>query len=63
MHGLQNEFIDCPYCGEQIEIVIDCSIEEQDFIEDCSVCCQPIVLSVVICGEEDIHIIARRHDE
>lgn len=32
----------CPYCGESIELLIDCSIPEQEYIEDCQVCCRPI---------------------
>ena len=43
--------IDCPYCGESIEILIDASIPDQQYIEDCQVCCRPITLSVRI--EED----------
>ncbi|MDB9752184.1 CPXCG motif-containing cysteine-rich protein, partial [Gammaproteobacteria bacterium] len=38
----------CPYCGEKIELVIDCSIPEQSYIEDCEVCCRPISLSIVV---------------
>ena len=38
--------IQCPYCGEEIDLVVDCSVEYQDYIEDCSVCCQPIELRV-----------------
>ncbi|WP_211216985.1 CPXCG motif-containing cysteine-rich protein [Simiduia agarivorans] len=32
----------CPYCGEPITLIIDSSGGDQDYIEDCSVCCQPI---------------------
>ena len=38
--------IQCPYCGESIEIIVDCSLEEQSYIEDCSVCCQPMTITV-----------------
>ena len=38
----------CPYCGESIEILIDISIDSQEYIEDCSVCCRPIQVSVSI---------------
>ncbi len=34
--------IDCPYCGESIETLIDYSSEPQEYYEDCSVCCAPI---------------------
>ena len=36
--------ISCPYCGEQIDILVDPSITEQSYIEDCQVCCRPMVL-------------------
>jgi len=34
--------VDCPYCGEMITLVVDLSVPEQDYIEDCFVCCRPI---------------------
>jgi endogenous inhibitor of DNA gyrase (YacG/DUF329 family) len=54
--------IQCPYCGESIELIIDESIEQQSYIEDCSVCCRPIELSVSVAAEE-ILIDAKRDDE
>jgi hypothetical protein len=38
--------IQCPYCWETISVLIDCSVEAQDYIEDCQVCCRPIVFDV-----------------
>jgi len=38
--------IDCPYCGERISVLLDTSIEQQEYIEDCQVCCSPIVFDV-----------------
>ena len=38
----------CPYCNESITVLIDPSIEQQSYIEDCQVCCQPIEFRVVI---------------
>ena len=44
--------IHCPYCGETISVLLDPSIDRQEYIEDCSVCCRPIVLIVTAqCGE------------
>ena len=34
--------ITCPFCWETLTILVDMSIPEQDYIEDCQVCCQPI---------------------
>lgn len=45
---LDEHIIDCPYCGESIQILIDASIPEQQYIEDCQVCCRPITLSVSV---------------
>jgi Cysteine-rich CPXCG len=39
---LASESITCPYCWEVIEIVLDLSVAEQAYVEDCSVCCRPI---------------------
>ena len=38
----------CPYCGEQIGFLVDCSIDSQSYVEDCQVCCQPILVTVHI---------------
>ena len=34
----------CPNCGEAIELLIDDSISDQEYIEDCQVCCRPIII-------------------
>ncbi len=35
-------FFSCPYCWEQISMVLDTSVRGQTFVEDCEVCCHPI---------------------
>ena len=35
-------FFACPYCGEQISMVLDTSVRGQVYVEDCEVCCHPI---------------------
>ena len=40
---IQVETITCPYCWEAIELALDLSVESQQQVEDCSVCCRPIV--------------------
>ena len=39
--------IGCPHCGESFPLVVDTSIEDQSLVEDCSVCCRPINLTIV----------------
>lgn len=35
----------CPYCGENISMLVDPSIYSQQYIEDCEVCCNPIQIT------------------
>jgi Cysteine-rich CPXCG len=41
---LHYEPITCPYCWETIEVALDLSVEQQRYVEDCSVCCRPIAI-------------------
>jgi hypothetical protein len=40
-HGFE-----CPYCGESITMLLDLSEPEQEYVEDCEVCCNPIEVHV-----------------
>ena len=42
----------CPYCGERIELVVDASVPEQQYIEDCQVCCRPMVVTAQVSGDD-----------
>ena len=47
MSGLNEQSLTCPYCWETIEVLLDLSVAEQTYVEDCSVCCHPIDIRVV----------------
>jgi hypothetical protein len=53
MNTLFENDIHCPYCGELISVLIDCSVDEQEYIEDCQVCCRPIIFKVQSMGDGD----------
>ena len=38
-------FFQCPYCWEEISMILDTSVAHQTYIEDCEVCCNPIEVS------------------
>lgn len=40
--------LQCPFCWEMISVVVDCSLGEQSYVEDCSVCCRPMMLTIRI---------------
>lgn len=46
MNRLTETFIGCPYCGERVSVLVDTSVTQQRYVEDCEVCCRPMVLAV-----------------
>ena len=50
----------CPSCGEEIVVPVDASAgDEQEYVEDCPVCCTPVQLDVRIGADGGISIVAR----
>ncbi|HMC00461.1 MAG TPA: CPXCG motif-containing cysteine-rich protein [Flavobacteriaceae bacterium] len=45
-------FFTCPYCWQNISMLLDSSIEQQNFIEDCEICCNPIELKIEFINKE-----------
>jgi hypothetical protein len=46
-------FFTCPYCWQTISMVVDLSVEDQTYVEDCEVCCHPIEIHCT-CEEESL---------
>ncbi len=59
--SLETHNVQCPYCGEEIEVDIELLEEAQSFIEDCSVCCHPIQIEVTP-GDDGVEVVAARSD-
>jgi hypothetical protein len=52
--------VDCPYCGEQVEIYLEPDVRGS-LVQDCEVCCNP--WSVVVSADRDgRHVEVRRMD-
>lgn len=60
---LETETVQCPYCGEVIQILVDCSVPEQTYIEDCQVCCCPITFDVTVDQVGQVAVRASREDD
>ncbi|MBP8792518.1 MAG: CPXCG motif-containing cysteine-rich protein [Lutibacter sp.] len=52
---MEEHFFQCPYCWEEISMMLDSSVRNQTYVEDCEVCCNPIELQVKF---EDNELIA-----
>jgi hypothetical protein len=63
VNGLNERSIGCPYCGEAITVLLDLSVPEQEYIEDCQVCCRPIVFLVFVADDGEASVSVRSEDE
>ena len=45
---MNTHLISCPYCGEGLEVAVDRSVRRQEYVEDCQICCRPMVLAVTV---------------
>ena len=61
MNELQAHAVQCPYCWETFEILVDCSVPHQEYIEDCEVCCRPIQFDVSV-AEDGMIFVAATHE-
>ncbi|WNO10027.1 CPXCG motif-containing cysteine-rich protein [Teredinibacter sp. KSP-S5-2] len=61
---LQQEVTDyCPYCGEKITLLVDASNTEQNYIEDCEVCCRPINIHIEVSSDGNINLSLAHENE
>jgi len=63
MNELIEREILCPYCNESITLFVDASVDDQDYIEDCQVCCRPIELSASLTIDGDLSLTVRHENE
>ncbi len=48
---MEEYFYNCPFCFSHVSILVDLSIPNQQYIEDCERCCNPIEFSISSDGE------------
>jgi hypothetical protein len=58
MNLLEGHDTSCPHCGESIHLTLDLSVARQSYVEDCPVCCRPMLVTVTAAdGEfEDLQV-------
>lgn len=47
-YELAHRKVQCPYCWEKIDLQLDLSAGTQSYTEDCHVCCQPILVRLMV---------------
>ncbi len=55
--------VQCPYCWEKFILLVDASIPDQEYVEDCEICCRPIDFSVSVSEHGETSIEARLQHE
>ena len=53
----------CPWCSESVTFEFDTTFAEQEYIEDCSVCCAPILVKIRVLDEGDPEVELHRDNE
>ena len=54
------QFFTCPYCGQTISMLLEELYGEQDYIEDCEVCCNPIRIRYRVSEDGEIDLDVER---
>ncbi len=49
---MDEHFFQCPYCWEEISLLLDRSVSKQTYVEDCEVCCNPMEVTVTYLERE-----------
>ncbi|GAA4236916.1 hypothetical protein GCM10022291_22440 [Postechiella marina] len=49
---MKEHYFTCPYCWQAISMLLDHSVNINDYIEDCEVCCNPIEIKVTFFNME-----------
>jgi len=63
MEGELEYFFTCPYCLVQISMLLETYHGQQEYIEDCEVCCRPISINYGSSEGEITSFVAHRLDD
>lgn len=55
--------VQCPYCWERFILLVDASVESQEYVEDCEICCRPIDFSIEVDESGEARVEARLQHE
>jgi hypothetical protein len=55
--------VQCPYCWEEFNLLVDASVDSQEYVEDCEVCCRPIDFVIEVDDQDQVVVQARLQHE
>lgn len=55
--------VQCPHCWEHFDALVDPSQGDQVYVEDCHICCQPLLLSITLDDPEVPAVTVRPENE
>ena len=57
--------VQCPHCWEWFDALVDPSQGDQEYVEDCQVCCRPMVIHCYVDEEftDEVSVFIKREDE
>jgi hypothetical protein len=63
--GIEAYRAQCPWCGEPVDLLLDCSTGTQECVEDCTVCCHPMLVRIdmEVSGDGSFNVSVRRENE
>jgi len=63
MDSLTETSVNCPYCGESIAVLLDPQEAGQEYVEDCQVCCKPIIFDLKVDAMGNLSVAVRDENE
>jgi hypothetical protein len=60
MNPLESVELLCPWCSEPINLLVEVIEPEQEYTEDCPVCCSPIQVQVNVGAQGDPEVSVER---
>ena len=56
-------FFQCPYCWEEISMLLDSSLVGTKYVEDCEICCNPINIVYGFENQDLVHFEAKNLED
>ena len=63
MEFLEEGVVNCPYCGESLDVLLDPQEVGQQYIEDCQVCCKPITFDLALDDNGEVAVSVRDENQ